>query len=289
MSLGLSLKSVGDGIYTARQSYYVGYPGKIFLNMLKCLIIPLIVPSLIASIGQLDLRVSGKIGGRAVLYYMTTTFLAVTLGIILCVSIRPGIANIDEVIEEGEEAKGTAVDTLLDLISNCFPPNLVQATMQQYKTMVVDPNNEQTEDPSTGALIVPGDVNTWRMDSTWSHSTNILGLVVFSVATGIAIALSGEEGKPLLSFFKSVSHVMMRLTSWVVSLAPVGVAFLIAGEILHMKSVLAELSKLAWYLVTVTLGISIHGFVLLPLIYSLLTRSLPFKFIGKVSQCPSVR
>ena len=121
------------------------------------------------------------------------------------------------------------------------------------------------------------------MKGTWSNSTNILGLVIFSVATGIAIALSGEEGRPLLSFFKSVSHVMMRLTTWVVHLAPVGVAFLIAGEILHMKSVLAELTKLVWYLVTVTLGISVHGFVVLPLIYSLVTRSLPFKFIGKVS------
>ena len=73
------------------------------------------------------------------------------------------------------------------------------------------------------------------------------------------------------------------MTSWVVHLAPIGVCFLIAGEILHMKSVLAELTKLAWYLVTVTLGISIHGFIVLPLIYSLTTRSLPFRFIGKVS------
>ena len=90
-------------------------------------------------------------------------------------------------------------------------------------------------------------------------------------------ALSGEEGKPLLMFFKSVSHVMMRITNWVVHLAPVGVAFLIAGEILQMKSVLAELTKLVWYLVTVTLGITLHGFIILPLIYSLATRSLPFR------------
>merc|ERR1719445_1642345 len=74
----------------------------------------------------------------------------------------------------------------------------------------------------------------------------------------------------------------MRITNWVVHLAPVGVAFLIAGEILHMKSVMAELTKLAWYLVTVTLGITFHGFVILPLIYSVVTRSLPFKFIGKM-------
>merc|ERR1719410_974172 len=114
------------------------------------------------------------------------------------------------------------------------------------------------------------------MGNTWNHSTNILGLVIFSVATGIAIALSGEEGKPLLMFFKSVSHVMMRLTSWVVHLAPLGVEFL------HMKSVLAELTKLVWYLVTVTLGITFHGFIILPLIYSLVTRTLPFRFIGKM-------
>ena len=173
--------------------------------------------------------------------------------------------------------------------------------MQQYKTVVIDPGQEAAEDPSTGAMIQPDIVETWRMDSTWNHSTNILGLVIFSVATGIAIgnssrgryyvplilylfsALSGEEGKPLLLFFKSVSHVMMRLTSWVVHLAPLGVAFLIAGEILHMKSVLAELTKLVWYLVTVTLGITFHGFIILPLIYSLVTRTLPFRFIGKVN------
>jgi len=76
--------------------------------------------------------------------------------------------------------------------------------------------------------------------------------------------------------------VMMKITNWIVHLAPVGVAFLIAGEILHMKSVLAELTKLAWYLITVVLGISIQGFVILPLIYGLITRTLPFRFIGKM-------
>merc|ERR1712233_224993 len=138
------------------------------------------------------------------------------------------------------------------------------------------------EDTSTGAMIYPDNLDTWKMGSTWSNSTNILGLVIFSVATGIAIALSGEEGKPLLNFFKSVSHVMMKITNWVVHLAPIGVAFLIAGEILHMKSVLAELTKLVWYLMTVTLGISFHGFVVLPIIYSLVTKKLPFRFIGSM-------
>ena len=50
----------------------------------------------------------------------------------------------------------------------------------------------------------------------------------------------------------------LQVTQWVVHVAPVGVCFLIAGEILHMKSVLAELVKLGWYLGTVILGITIQ-------------------------------
>merc|ERR1711962_1222826 len=282
VSLGLTLKSVDDGIYTARQASYIGYPGKLFLNMLKCLILPLVVPSLIASIGSLDLSVSGKIGSRAVAYYMTTTFMAVTLGILLTVSIRPGLANTEEELEQKEGKNGTTVDTLLDLITNCFPPNLVQATIQQYKTKLIYPGNEIVEDPSSGAMLDPANKHTWKMTSSWNSSTNILGLVIFSVVTGISISLSGEEGRPLLQFFKSVSHVMMKVTNWVVHLAPIGVCFLIAGEILQMKSVMAELTKLAWYLITVILGISIQGFVILPTIYSLVTRTLPFRFIGSM-------
>ncbi len=70
------------------QVMYVSYVGKLFLRMLKCIIIPLIIPSLIASVGSLDLSLSGKVGGRAVAYYMVTTVLAVILGIILVSSVR---------------------------------------------------------------------------------------------------------------------------------------------------------------------------------------------------------
>ena len=77
-------------LWTDREVMYVAYIGKLFLRMLKALILPLIIPSLIAAIGQLDMTLSGKIGGRAVAYYMSTTVLAVILGIILVTSIQPG-------------------------------------------------------------------------------------------------------------------------------------------------------------------------------------------------------
>ena len=94
IAIGLSIKfTVDDDDWTERKSMYVSYIGKLFLNMLKCIIIPLIIPSLIASVGSLDLSLSGKVGGRAVAYYMTTTIMAVILGIILVTTIRPGVGG----------------------------------------------------------------------------------------------------------------------------------------------------------------------------------------------------
>ena len=59
---------------------YVTYVGKLFLRMLKALILPLIIPSLVAAVGSLDMSISGKVGSRAVGYYMATTVMAVILG-----------------------------------------------------------------------------------------------------------------------------------------------------------------------------------------------------------------
>jgi Na+/H+-dicarboxylate symporter len=67
--------------------------------MLKGIIIPLVIPSLIVAVGNLDLSLSGKIGGRAVAYYMITTVMAVILGIILVTRycfVKPGSPYLSE-------------------------------------------------------------------------------------------------------------------------------------------------------------------------------------------------
>ena len=116
--LGVSLKNSSDEPWSKRDAMYVSYVGKLFLNMLKCVIIPLIIPSLIASIGSMDLSLSGKVGLRAVVYYMATTILAVILGIILVTSIKPGAGGFNE--EDLQEQAGkrniTTADTLMDLL-----------------------------------------------------------------------------------------------------------------------------------------------------------------------------
>ena len=141
-------------------------------------------------------------------------------------SIRPGDGGkpIDESETSGSGRNVTTADTLMDLVRNCFPPNIVAATMQQYRTVLIYPG-EHPDPPKKES-----NKNTWDFKGEWTNGTNILGLVVFSIVTGVAIACVGNEGKPLLNFFQSVSVTMMQVTTWIIYLAPVGVCFLIAGK-----------------------------------------------------------
>ncbi len=264
-ALGLLLR-LREEPYTPREVMYISYIGKLFLNMLKCIIIPLIVPSLMASIGSLDLSLSGKVGGRAIVYYLSTTLCAVFLGITLVSTIRPGEGH-NQVADASKGRNVTTADTLMDLVRNAFPANVIQATMQQYQTVLVYPGDND---------IAKAD---WPFKANYTNSTNIIGLIVFSVVIGIAIASSGKEGEPFPRVCESVSTVMMKVTEWVMNLAPIGVCFLIAGQIAGMKNFQESMVKLGWYFSTIMIGFSIHGLLTLPLIYALVTKTLPFRFI----------
>merc|ERR1719418_54372 len=152
----------------------------------------------------MNLSLSGKVGMRAVIYYLSTTILAVILGIVLVVSIRPGDSGDIGRAEQQDPAKKknvTTADTLMDRLRNSFPPNIVQATTQQYKTLIIYPGEEIVTDSKTGLTIDPDDKETWNFKKTWSNNSNILGLIVFSLVIGVAIVVCGEAGKPLLQFF----------------------------------------------------------------------------------------
>ena len=99
-----------------RQKMYFRFPGDLLMRMLRMLIIPLIVSSLISGLARLDSQSAGKLGLRAVAYYLATTFIAVVLGIILVLAIRPG-RHAQEVIESGQRMERVnAADSFLDLI-----------------------------------------------------------------------------------------------------------------------------------------------------------------------------
>lgn len=95
---------------------YVNFLGDIFLRMIRVLIFPLIMSSLIAAIAPLDVSLSKKIGARAIIYILCTTVIAVILGVVLVVTIKPGGDGIDDGIDREQRKASTITDTILDLI-----------------------------------------------------------------------------------------------------------------------------------------------------------------------------
>ena len=81
------------GHWTEREVMYVSFVGKLFLRMLKAVVIPLIVPSLITAVGSLNISLSGLVGRRTIAYFLLTTFAAAFLGLALVVVIHPGGNN----------------------------------------------------------------------------------------------------------------------------------------------------------------------------------------------------
>ena len=116
--VGISLRLTYEEGYSPRTVMYVNFLGDLFLRMIRAIILPLIVSSLIAAIAPLDVSLSKKIGVRAIIYILSTTVIAVILGIVLVLTIKPGGKGIEDVSNPGEKTRkaSTIVDTLLDLI-----------------------------------------------------------------------------------------------------------------------------------------------------------------------------
>ena len=86
--------------------------GDIFIRLLKLLIIPLIITSIVTAVASLDTKTTGKIGRRTFIYFFLTTFIAVIVGIILVVSIRPG----DTAVQSGNEEATHVSDPLISIL-----------------------------------------------------------------------------------------------------------------------------------------------------------------------------
>uniref|UniRef100_A0A8C1UVF5 Amino acid transporter n=1 Tax=Cyprinus carpio TaxID=7962 RepID=A0A8C1UVF5_CYPCA len=242
------------------EKQYFGFPGEILMRMLKLVILPLIVSSMITGVAALDSEVSGRIGLRAVVYYLSTTIIAVILGIVLVTTIKPGVSqSADNIERAGSTPNVSTVDTLLDLVRNMFPENLVQACFQQNLT------------------------KDYKIVGSYSDGINVLGLIVFCVTFGLVIGKMGERGRILLEFFDALNEATMRLVQIIMCYMPVGILFLIAAKIMEVDD-WEIFRKMGLYMVTVLSGLAIHSVIFLPLIYFVFVRKNPFTFTLGMAQ-----
>ncbi|XP_018889321.3 excitatory amino acid transporter 3 isoform X2 [Gorilla gorilla gorilla] len=239
------------------EKFYFAFPGEILMRMLKLIILPLIISSMITGVAALDSNVSGKIGLRAVVYYFCTTLIAVILGIVLVVSIKPGVTQkVGEIARTGSTPEVSTVDAMLDLIRNMFPENLVQACFQQYKTKreevkpPSDPETNMTEESFTAVMttaISKNKTKEYKIVGSYSDGINVLGLIVFCLVFGLVIGKMGEKGQILVDFFNALSDATMKI-------------------------------------VQIIMWLAIHSIVILPLIYFIVVRKNPFRFAMGMAQ-----
>ncbi|KAL3049927.1 hypothetical protein OYC64_012066 [Pagothenia borchgrevinki] len=273
VGLGMMVRNMD---LTKAQMTYFAFPGEMLLRMLKMIILPLVVCSLVSGAASLDTRSLGKLGGIAVAYFLVTTLIASGIGVTLAFIIKPGVGagalNTNDLGLESISNNKETTDSFLDLARNLFPANLVAAAFRSYATdykMVAVGN-----DTNGTALYqkVPIGTDTDGM--------NILGLVLFAMVFGVALRKLGEEGEELIRFFNAFNEATMVLVSWIMWYVPFGIMFLVGSKIVEMEDVGLLVTSLGKYIFASILGHIIHGGIVLPLIYFGFTRKNPFSFLS---------
>jgi len=224
--------------------------GDLFLRLLKMIVVPLIVSSLITGVTSMgSMERLGAMGGRTLGYYMLTSMLAILTGLVMVNVIRPGVGADLLRLEAGAEG-----ETLPAVVSSGEEQSLGDVLWQQLKNMIPTNPLEATAD---------GDM---------------LPIIFFSILLGIFInATGGHAGGTLRRFFEALFEVMMRMTLFIILLAPVGVL----GFMLYAAAGkgIGAFAALGLYALTVALALAVHAFVTLPLLLMLLGRRNPWRFI----------
>ena len=221
--------------------------GTMFINLLKMLIVPLILASVITGVAGLgsgpDL---GRLGGKTLGFYVITTLIAVLIALMLVNIVEPGVkdgqparsllALTADAAEVTEGVKHRAETSILDTIKGVVPPNIVEAAV----------------------------------------NTKLLALVFFAVLFGFFLArIEQPHQGTVLSFWQGIFQIMMRMTGWVMQLAPIGVFALIAKVV--AVSGFEGAGPLLLFAGCVVAGLALYGFVALPILLATVARVNPWR------------
>ncbi|HNR55875.1 MAG TPA: dicarboxylate/amino acid:cation symporter [Flavobacteriales bacterium] len=174
----------------------------IFLRLVKMIIAPLVFSTLVVGIAKLgDMRTVGRVGGRALLWFMSASLISLLLGMVLVNFLQPGVGLHLEASGDVADVIGkTQSFTLKDFIAHLFPKSVVEAMA----------------------------------------TNEVLQIVVFSIFFGVACASIGDYAMPVVKLLESVSHVILKMVGYVMNFAPLGVFGAIAAVIaIHGLGVLS--------------------------------------------------
>ena len=231
--------------------------GEIFLNLLTMMVVPLVVASVMSGIiGLGDVRKLGRPGGLAITYYVTTTVLAVLVGLILVNLIQPG-SGVDPATLEAGAAEGGAVAAGRE--------DMGFGTILRNLALMLFTNN------------------LFRSATEGS----LLPLIIFSIMFAGVLTTMGDRVSRITALIVQVNEALLSFVLFLMKLAPVGIFCLVTarfGEAQQGGGLVAVLVQTGAYFVTVLLGLAVHALLTLPLILWIFTKRNPFRFMTQMAQ-----
>lgn len=220
--------------------------GSLFLNALKMLIVPLIMASIITGMMGLQADTLGRLGGKTMLYYISTSLIAILTGLLVVNFLHPGIID------------GVPVKHMIGLSANT--------------TTVLDKVGGKGASDIAAVLLrmVPANI------VTAAAKGQMLGLIFFSLLYGFFLSrLTGSSAKVQKGFWQGLLDIMLAMTGLIMQFAPLGVYALVAKVIL--VSGVDAFKPLSVFFFSVILALAIHLFITLPLILRFIAGVSPIK------------
>ena len=286
LGAGLGLWAIKGESQEARPAFYVHaiwwldlFGPTMFMGALKMIIAPLILASIVSGVTSLPgMKELGAIGVKTLIYYICTTTIAVIIGLALVLVIKPG---------ERPAAQNVRAERIEKLAG--YRAAFKEKTGNAALTPVGDPTAEylgwiathEGEEQAVGRearryeklagarertagdifkddIIKPLLTNPFR--SLSASPPNSLGIIFFSLLLGIACMVVGERASPVVRFFQGLNSVIMKVTHWLMSIAPFAIGCIVAKLVAENGPEIFQ--TLGWYCGTVIGGIVIHVCVL---------------------------
>ncbi|MEI8058954.1 MAG: dicarboxylate/amino acid:cation symporter [Ferruginibacter sp.] len=209
----------------------------LFLRMVQMIISPIVFATLVVGIAKLgDMKTVGRVGGKAMLWFISASLVSLSLGLILVTIFKPGV---------GADITNTDLSSVKDLLDKSQVFSLQKFVEHVVPRSVIE-----------------------------AMATNeILQLVVFSVFFGIAITAVGKKAQPIINALDSLAHVVLKMVTYVMYLAPLGVFGAMSAAI--AKNGLGILVTFGKYIGEFYIGLAILWALLLFVGYLFLKKRLP--------------
>lgn len=235
--------------------------GQLFLNLLLMIVVPLVFASLVVGVAGIgDIRKLGRIGLKSFAYTLIISAISVVIGLGLANTIRPGERIAPDIATQLKEKFSSGAKTSVEAQKSAADSAKSDtALMQAVKT------------------IVPSNV----FNSISGTSPNMLHIMFFALIAGIAITLLPTPvSAPFVGFMESLFAITSKIIDIIMKFAPYAVACLIFNNIAQFG--LDLLQSLAWFVVTVLVGLSIHFFGVYSLSVWFLSKINPLEFFKRI-------